>query len=199
MQSCLETWKYRDHIIASRLSGLDSWLLCSDFDLIDCEYEQQFIHYNELCSTSSIEEAEVMSAVCFGRTLHEVSMMYNAWRKCKLIFRYALSILDANIAHQQILDHDIHEYLNIVLVHLKFTLSYSIVPQKILRSASSEDGICTYYDSKINMQICEVTLKSTEVCKQVLYRMINTVNRVKTLYSSYSEENTLWTRELLKQ
>ena len=199
MQSCFETWKYRDHIIASRLSGLDSWLLCSDFDPIDCEYEQQFIHYNELCSTSSIEEAEVMSAVCFGRTLHEVSMMYNAWRKCKLIFRYALSILDANIAHQQILDHDIHEYLNIVLVHLKFTLSYSIVPQKILRSASSEDGICTYYDSKINMQICEVTLKSTEVCKQVLYRMINTVNRVKTLYSSYSEENTLWTRELLKQ
>ena len=48
------------------------------------------------------------------------------------------------------------------------------------------------------MQICEVTLKSTEVCKQVLYRMIKIVNRVKTLYSSYSEENTLWTRELLK-
>ena len=99
MQSCFETWKYRDHIIASRLSGLDGWLLCSDFDPIDCEYEQQFIHYNELCSTSSIEEAEVMSAVCFGMPLHEVSTMYNAWRKCKLIFRYALSILDANIAH----------------------------------------------------------------------------------------------------
>ena len=199
MQSCLETWKYRDHIIASRLSGLDGWLLCSDFDPIDCEYEQQFIHYDELCSTSSIEEAEVMSAVCFGRSLHEASMMYNTWRKCKLVFKYALLILDANIAHQQILDHDIHEYLNIVFVHLKFALPYFDVPYEILHSASSEDGICTYYDSKINMKICEVTLKSTEVCKQVLYRMINIVNRVKTLYSSYSEENTLWTRELLKQ
>ena len=199
MQSCFETWKYRDHIIASRLPRLDGWLLCGDFDPIDCEYEQQFIHYNELCSSSSIEEAEVMSAVCFGKPLHEVSMMYNAWRKCTLVFKYALSILDANIAHQQILDHDIHEYLNIVLVHLKFALSYSDVPLEILHSASSEDGISTYYDSKINMQICEVTLKSTEVCKQVLYRMIKIVNRVKTAYNSYSEGNTLWTRDLLKQ
>ena len=57
MQSCLETWKYRDHIIASRLPRLDGWLLCGDFDPIVCEYEQQFIHYDELCSSSSIEEA----------------------------------------------------------------------------------------------------------------------------------------------
>ena len=199
MQSCFETWKYRDHIIASRLSGLDSWLLCSDFDPIDCEYEQQFIHYNELCSTSSIEEAEVMSAVYFGKPLHEVSMMYNAWRKCRLVFKYALSMLDANIRHQQILEHDTYECLNIVLVHLKFTLPYFSVPHEMLHNISSEDGINAYYDVKINMQICEVTLKSTEVCKQVLYRMIKIVNRVKTAYNSYSEGNTLWTRDLLKQ
>ena len=140
-----------------------------------------------------------MSAVYFGKPLHEVSMLYNTWRKYKLIFKYALSILDANIAHEQILDYDIHEHLNIVLVHLKFALSYSDVPLEMLHSASVKDGICTYYDSKINMQICEVILKSTEVCKQVLYRMINIANRVKTVYNSYSEGNTLWTRDLLKQ
>ena len=139
-----------------------------------------------------------MSAVYFGKPLHEVSMLYNTWRKYKLIFKYALSILDANIAHEQILDYDIHERLNIVLVYLKFALSYSDVPLEMLHSASVKDSICTYYDSKINMQICEVIFKSTEVCKQVLYRMIKIVNRVKTAYNSYSEGNTLWTRDLLK-
>lgn len=99
MHSGLETWQYKDHVIASRLPGLDGWLLCSDFDPIDCEYEQQFIHYDELCCASSAEEAEVMSAVRFGRSLHDVSMMYNAWRKCKLVFKDALSMLDADMMH----------------------------------------------------------------------------------------------------
>ena len=83
-------------------------------------------------------------------------------------------------------------------MHLKFTLPYFSVPHEMLHNISSEDGINAYYDVKINMQICEVTLKSTEVCKQVLYRMIKIVNRVKTAYNSYSEGNTLWTRDLLK-
>lgn len=69
----------------------------------------------------------------------------------------------------------------------------------MLHNMSSEVGISAYYDSKINKQICEVTLKSTEVCKQVLYRIINIVNRVKTVSSYGAQGNTLWTRELLKQ
>ena len=198
MQSNLETWQYRDHVIASRLPELDGWLLCGDFDPIDCEYEQQFIHYDELCCASSVEEAEVMSAVCFGRSLHEVSMMYNAWRKCKLVFKDALSMLDADMTHQQILEHDTYECLNIVLVHLKFTLPYFSVPHEMLHNLSSEDGISAYYDIKTNRQICEVIFKSTEVCKQVLYRIINIVNRVRTVNSYRAQGNTLWTRELLK-
>lgn len=85
-----------------------------------------------------------------------------------------------------------------MLVHLKFTLPYSDAPHEMLHNLSSEDGISAYYDVKTNRQICEVIFKSTEVCKQVLYRIINIVNRVRTVNSYRAQGNALWTRELLK-
>ena len=68
------------------MPGLSGWLLCSDFDPLDCEFEEQFKQYDELMNASSADEGEVLSAVYFGKSLQEVSKNYRAWKKCKLIF-----------------------------------------------------------------------------------------------------------------
>lgn len=180
-----ETWQYDDHHIASRQFGLDGWLLCGDFNPLDGEYDRLFSQYDQVCNASSIEEAEISSELCFGKSLDEVTKNYCAWRKCKLIFDDAKpfkKILDASIETTPIIDKDTFEQLNVVTVHL--TLPYFELQRfDILRSyysnMTSTNGICICYDKQVNTVACAVALTSTEVCQETICKAIDIVHHFK--------------------